>query len=293
MFDVPLMRSLLAVADTGGFTRAAERLHLTQSAVSAHIRRLEQEAGHRLLERTTRSVALTPAGERLAGYARSILALHEDARASLGAGRRLSGLVSVGLSEEMAKSSIIACLRRFLAEHGDVELFLRIGLIGELLPRLQAGELDIVLGSRCAEDARGEVLWSEPLIWAAGPAAMPADDPSQPVPLAVYPDSCPYRAAAVETLSRAGRDWRIACQSPSAEGLALMVAAGLGIAPMPRPAAIEAGLREVTGLPGLPDALFQLISAAKMRPAATLMLNQLRESAAQLSGGREAPGGRR
>ena len=89
MFDTVLLRSLLAVADSGGFTRAAERLHLTQSAISAHIRRLESEAGQKLLERTTRSVSLTPAGARLAGYARTILALHDDARASLGVGRRV------------------------------------------------------------------------------------------------------------------------------------------------------------------------------------------------------------
>ncbi|PWQ89000.1 LysR family transcriptional regulator, partial [Enterococcus faecium] len=95
MFDTVLLRSLIAVADTGGFTRAAHRLHLTQSAISAHIRRLEREAGQKLLERTTRSVSLTPAGARLAGYARTILALHDDARASLGAGRRVSGTVYV------------------------------------------------------------------------------------------------------------------------------------------------------------------------------------------------------
>lgn len=111
MIDTVLLRSLLAVADNGGFTRAAQRLHLTQSAISAHIRRLESEAGHKLLERTTRSVSLTPAGARLAGYARTILALHDDARASLGVGRRVSGMVFVGLSEEMVKApSSTACV---------------------------------------------------------------------------------------------------------------------------------------------------------------------------------------
>lgn len=218
MFDTVLLRSLIAVADTGGFTRAAHRLHLTQSAISAHIRRLEREAGQKLLERTTRSVSLTPAGARLAGYARTILALHDDARASLGAGRRVSGTVYVGLSEEMVKAPIIDCMRRFSVAHPDAEVSLTVGLTGELLSLVHSGGLDIVLGSRCSDEERGEVLWSEPLVWARGPIALGSDEVTTPVPLAVFSDQCPYRAAAIEALVRAGRQWRIVCQSPSVGG---------------------------------------------------------------------------
>lgn len=218
VFDTVLLRSLIAVADTGGFTRAAHRLHLTQSAISAHIRRLEREAGQKLLERTTRSVSLTPAGARLAGYARTILALHDDARASLGAGRRVSGTVYVGLSEEMVKAPIIDCMRRFSVAHPDAEVSLTVGLTGELLSLVHSGGLDIVLGSRCSDEERGEVLWSEPLVWARGPIALGSDEVTTPVPLAVFSDQCPYRAAAIEALVRAGRQWRIVCQSPSVGG---------------------------------------------------------------------------
>lgn len=276
MFDTVLLRSLLAVADAGGFTRAAERLNLTQSAVSAHIRRLEAEAGQKLLERTTRSVSLTTAGTRLAGYARTILALHDDARASLGAGRRLAGTVSVGLSEEMAKSAVIDCLRRFSVAHPDVQVALKIGLTGELLPQLQSGTLDIVLGSRCGGDERGEVLWSEPMVWAGAPAFDPADQATEPVPLAVFPDSCPYRAAAIEALAHTGRSWRIACQSPSAEGLAVAVGGGLGVTPITRSAAIASGLHEVATLPTLPDAQFLLVTGPKPKRIATTLVNELR-----------------
>ncbi|AYG47143.1 LysR family transcriptional regulator [Pseudomonas sp. Leaf58] len=281
MFDTVLLRSLLAVADSGGFTRAAQRLHLTQSAISAHIKRLESEAGHKLLERTTRSVSLTPAGARLAGYARTILALHDDARASLGAGRRVSGMVLVGLSEEMVKAPIIDCLRRFSVAHPDVEISLKVGLTGELLALLYSGGLDIVLGSRCGDEERGELLWSEPLIWARGPVALATDDATTPIPLAVFSEQCPYRAAAIEALARAGRQWRIVCQSPSAGGLITAVKGGLGITPVTRSTALAAGLQEVPTLPALPQAQFILTSTAKPKRSVALLLTQLRQCASR------------
>ncbi len=281
MFDTVLLRSLLAVADTGGFTRAAQRLHLTQSAISAHIRRLEREAGQKLLERTTRSVSLTPAGARLAGYARTILALHDDARASLGAGRRVSGTVYVGLSEEMVKAPIIDCMRRFSVAHPDAEVSLTVGLTGELLSLVHSGGLDIVLGSRCSDEERGEVLWSEPLVWARGPIALGSDEVTTPVPLAVFSDQCPYRAAAIEALVRAGRQWRIVCQSPSVGGLMTAVSGGLGVTPVTRSSAVAAGLVEVSTLPALPQAQFVLTSAATPKRSAALLLAQLRQCVAK------------
>lgn len=281
MFDTVLLRSLLAVADTGGFTRAARRLHLTQSAISAHIRRLEREAGQKLLERTTRSVSLTPAGARLAGYARTILALHDDARASLGAGRRVSGTVYVGLSEEMVKAPIIDCMRRFSVAHPDAEVSLTVGLTGELLSLVHSGGLDIVLGSRCSDEERGEVLWSEPLVWARGPIALGSDEVTTPVPLAVFSDQCPYRAAAIEALVRAGRQWRIVCQSPSVGGLMTAVSGGLGVTPVTRSSALAAGLVEVSTLPALPQAQFVLTSAATPKRSAALLLAQLRQCVAK------------
>ncbi|WP_279600400.1 LysR substrate-binding domain-containing protein [Methylobacterium sp. J-077] len=278
MLDATLLRSLIAVADSGGFTRAASRLNLTQSAVSAHIRRLEAEVGQRLLDRTTRSVALTPAGNRLVGYARMIVALHQDARASLGAGRPLSGGVCVGASEEMAGTTLAECIRRFSARHPGVEISLKIGLTNELLTCLQAGGLDLVLGSRCGGDPRGDILWSEPLIWAAAPNFRIGDDPAKPVPLAVYPDTCPYRAVAIEALVQAGRRWRIACESASRDGLSIALAAGLGIAPLTRAAASSAGLRAMAGLPRLPDADFGVMTGPKISPVAAALADNLRRS---------------
>ena len=273
MLDPVLLRSFIAVADAGSFTRAAEQLHLTQSAVSAHLRRLEGDIGHRLFERTTRAVSLTPAGRRLSGYARSILALTTDARLSLGTQSTLAGRVRVGASEGMAKGPLVDCLRRFGAVHEGIEIGLRIGLMGDLLDSLDRGELDIVLGSRCGDDRRGDVLWSEPLVWGA---AIHFDVPAGILPLAVYPDACPYRAAAIEALARVRRNWRIACQSSSGDGLLITVMAGLGVMPMTRSTCQTAGLREVEGLPSLPDAQFALVGGSSSSAAVTALTDDVR-----------------
>lgn len=280
MFDLPLLRTLLAVADTGGFTRAGERLNLTQSAISAHIRRLEIEAGCKLVDRTTRAVALTSAGLRLAGYARSIAALHSDACASVGSGGQLAGRVSVGLSEEIATPHLFDELRRLSAAQPDVEIGLTIGFARDLLSQLESGALDVMLGSLCSEAAPADKLWSEPLIWAAGPASNSLS-PDGPVPLVVFPDACPYRAAAVAALAAMGRSWRIVCQSPSIASLTLAAHAGLGFAPMTRRSATAAGLRETAELPALPDAQFHMAVAPRPTRAAELFASELRASFAK------------
>lgn len=272
MLDPVLLRSFLTVTDTGSFTQAAATLHLTQSAVSAHLRRLEADVGHRLFDRTTRTVVPTAAGRQLAGYARSILALTAEARLSLDARRHLRGRIRVGASEGMAKGPLIECLRHFGTSHDGVEVALQIGLMGDLLDLVDQGGLDVVLGSRCGSDPRGEALWTEPLVWAAAAHV----DATQPIlSLAVYPDACPYRAAAIEALARADRRWRIACQSPSGEGLLMAVAAGLGIMPMTRSACRAADLREVDGLPALPPAQFVLVNRGAT-PAATAIADDIR-----------------
>lgn len=274
MLDPVLLRSFTMVADTGSFTGAAARLHLTQSAVSAHLRRLEDDLGHRLFERTTRAVSLTPAGRRLAGYARSILALTADARSSVGIRSTLTGRVRVGASEGMAKGPLVECLRHFAATHSGLEIALRIGLMSELLDELDHGAIDVVLGSRCGDDRRGEALWSEPLVWGA---ALHCDVATEVLPLAVFPDACPYRAAAIEVLARAGRRWRIACQSASGDGLLIAATAGLGVMPLTRSACQSAGLQEIGSLPALPDAQFVLVPGGGANPVVNAITDDIRQ----------------
>ncbi len=147
MLDADLLRTFVAIADAGGFTRAAERLNLTQSTVSFQIRRLEQQAGKKLLRRTTRKVTLTPEGEGLLGYARGILQLQDAARRHLAGQGSLSGFVRLGASEDFASGGLAMALAGFRHAHPAIRLDVSVGLSRNLIAALDDDELDIVLAN--------------------------------------------------------------------------------------------------------------------------------------------------
>jgi len=127
MFDAELLRSFVAVTESGGFTNAAKVLNSTQSTISAQIHRLEEEAGQSLFVRSTRSVRLTSAGETLLGYARTILRLNEDARLCL-SGERRAGRIRVGASEDLTDAWLPKLLHRLGRRFPDIEIELEVGL---------------------------------------------------------------------------------------------------------------------------------------------------------------------
>lgn len=267
MFDTVLLRSFVTIAQEGSFTRAAARLHLTQSAISAHLRRLEEQAGKTLFVRTTRSTALTPDGELLLGYARAILTLNREAQARM---RHSStdGAVRIGMSEEFAHPRIMERLHSFGLRNPAVTLDITIGVPGTLLQAMDRGELDLVLGSRCHGDRPGRPLWREPLAWAA--AEWMNVDASLPVPLAVFPEPCPYREAALAALAHAGIESRIAIVGPSFGGMLAAVRAGLAVSPM-LAGRLGSGLRALgpdSRLPALPHVEFTLFGGS---PVTTLV----------------------
>src|SRR5580704_2770923 len=165
MFDTELLRSFVAVAETGGFTRAAGVLKSTQSTVSAQIQRLENEVGRPLFVRTTRAVRLTRTGETLLGYARTILRLNEDARLRL-SGARHAGKLRIGVAEDLADSWLPNVLRCFSRRYPKVGIELEIGIGTSLFKMLENQEVDLVVGGLCSALIEGRSLWKEPLVWA-------------------------------------------------------------------------------------------------------------------------------
>jgi DNA-binding transcriptional LysR family regulator len=255
MFDTTLLRSFHAVAQDSSFTKAAGRLNLTQSAVSAHIRRLEEQAGATLLLRNTRSVALTPQGEVLLGYARAILRLNEDARLQL-SGAPEGVHIRIGATDDLMSTWLPGVLQQFRRAHPSSTLEVRVNNAGLLLAAMEQGELDLVVCCRCYGDQAGQVLWREPLLWVCADDDTAAEE--NLLPLALFPDPCPYRDAALAALAAAGREWRIAAVSPSVAGLRSAVSSGLGISPLNR-SAVTAQMRVLgpeAGLPELPEVEF-------------------------------------
>jgi DNA-binding transcriptional LysR family regulator len=263
MLDFELLRAFVAVADHGGFHRAAERLNLTQSTISQQIKRLELETKRPLFRRTTRSVALTDDGEMLLGDARRLLQLEEAARHRLSA-PRLSGMVRLGVVEEVAGGSLPSALGRFASLHPGVKLEVQIGVSAELIEQLNAGRLDVVFAKRPLGTSRGRLVWREPLVWAA------ADSfdllPGATLPLALYREKSVSREAALAALGDGDLAWEIVYTSPSLTGVRAAALAGLAITPLPA-SAIVAGLRVLglaDGLPRLPDLEFAIYE--KKRP---------------------------
>ena len=279
MFDTDLLRSFVAVAETGGFTSAAKLLNSTQSTISAQVHRLEDEAGRPLFVRSTRSVQLTSAGETLLGYARTILRLNEDARLRL-SGVRHAGRVRIGASEDLADSWLPKVLQRFSREYPELEIELEIGLGPRLFEMVETQELDLAVGGLCNPQRHDRRLWSEPLVWAFSAGV----EVSSVLPLAFFPEPCPYREAALRALASSQKQWRIASTSSSLAGVRAAAMAGLALTPIPLQA-MRPGLR-VLGrkdkMPVLPEVEYVLhVRTSDARPAVSALGNLVQEMAAK------------
>ncbi|AEF21565.1 LysR substrate-binding domain-containing protein [Pseudomonas fulva] len=253
--ETALLRSFLEIVDSGSFAAAAERLALTPSAISGHIKRLEQIAGSSLLLRTTRRLEMTLAGETLYAYGRNILELEREARAKL-RGAPLNGKLRIGASEDFAAAWLPQVLQRFRQWQPEAVIELKVGITADLLRQQERGRLDLVFGKRCSRvEDHGVLLWEEPLVW-----AFATDQPlpvTGPIPLAVFPEPCVYRESAINALSNTQTEWRIVFESSSMT--ACMSAARAGFAATVIAASQLRQLRMLgaqEGLPELPAARF-------------------------------------
>jgi DNA-binding transcriptional LysR family regulator len=277
MFETGLLRSFVAVAESGGFTNAAKLLNSTQTTVSARIQRLEEEAGRLLFARSTRSVQLTSAGETLLGYARTILRLNEDARLRL-SGVRHAGRVRLGANEDLTDSWLPNVLQRFGRQYPEVEVELEIGIGPRLFEMVKTQELDVAVGGLCKGRTEGRRLWSEPLVWACSAGI---DLPSV-LPLAFFPEPCPYREAALRALAGGQRQWRIVATSASLAGVRATAMAGLALTPLPlqtiRPGLRVAGQKDK--MPRLPEIEYVLqAKETDTRPAVSALADLIQQMA--------------
>ena len=260
--DLDLLRCFVTIAETGSFTRAGERLGRTQSTISLQLKRLEDQLGRAVLERTPRTIRLTPEGERMLGTARQILRLNDAAIAELFE-PDIAGSVRLGVPEDFATAHLPAVLAAFTEAHPLVELEVTCDLTLNLLDRFNSGAFDLVLVKRePSAPLQGTRVWREPLVWVARDRLAVAE--MEVVPLIVSPQPCVYRKRAVDALDVAGKRWRIAYTSTSLAGSQAAVKAGLGITVLPRemvpPFLMPVGVE--VGLPPLYDTEIALIEAS-------------------------------
>lgn len=259
MFDPVLLRTFVAVADTLSFTRAGELLGVSQPTVSQHIRRLEAAAGRQLIVRDTRAVQLTDNGDAMLGFARTILAAHDEAAAYF-VGSAMRGRLRFGAADDLALTHLPQVLRDFRQLYPHINLELTVGQSGQLARRLAAGQLDLVYVKQEPGETDGRTVRREPLVWVAHRSQRL--DVDAHVPLIVYQAPSLSREAAIRALEAAGRTWRITCNTREVNGMLAALRAGIGIAAYPR-VLIPEDLVEVTGafeLPPLGEIDFTLLA---------------------------------
>ena len=228
-YDPQLLTTLLAVEQTGSFTRAAARLGIQQPTVSQHIRRLEQQVGRTLVLRDTHSVALTADGEAMTGFARNILAASEQAEAYF-RGSRPRGRLRIGISDDLALTRLPQILRDFRRDNPLVDFVLTLDQSSLLHHRLADHRLDLFIGYRPSGEERSQLVKRDRLVWVGTPSTRL--DLTRPLPLVVYPSPSVSRTEMRRALTRARLPFRSACVCHAVNGLIAAVAAGIGISAM-------------------------------------------------------------
>ncbi|PAW94694.1 LysR family transcriptional regulator [Mucilaginibacter sp. MD40] len=231
--DALNLECFIAVAETGSFTRAAHKIHRTQSAVSQQITKLEQQIGKPLFLRN-RQLSLTPDGEILITYARKIVQLNRDVEDRF-KHPELQGEVRFGLPEDFASVFLSDVLTEFASLHPRIMLNVECDLTLNLFARFKKKDFDLVLVkmNRPEDFPNGLDVWSETLEW-IGNKHITEFDQDQPIPLVLSPQPCVYRARAIYALEHMKRKWRIVFSSHSYAGTIAAVKAGMGFTVLPR-----------------------------------------------------------
>jgi DNA-binding transcriptional LysR family regulator len=273
--DLDVLTMIVAVADTGNISRAAEVVHRSQSAVSMQIKTLESALGKPLFVRRPRGVSLTQDGEVLLSFARRMLALRDEAWAAV-VRPDVTGRVVIGVPDDYAASLLPSILKKFSATYPKVEIQV-VGLPSvALAPMVKDGSVDLVCATR-VKGLTGEFIRLEPMVWAAAPSA-PEIWRERPLPIAVFLPGSVARENAIRSLERARIPYRTSFESPSLMGLLSMVEAGLAVAPLAQ-CAVPAHFTLLGQAQGLPEiAALEVIlarSAKSKRPPCDFLAEKI------------------
>ena len=249
--DLDQLQTFIAIVDSGSFTKAADKVYKTQSAVSMQMRRLEERIGKQLFIKDGRGNRLTVEGEKLLNYARRIIRLNNEAIAAFD-DNRLEGTLRIGTPDDYADRYMPEIIGRFAKTHPNVELYIVCEPSVDLAERMHKGELDIALVTHNPRERMSDVVRTEPLCW-VGSANHPIRDDA-PVPLAVGRRDCQWRQLACSALDAVGREHQILFTSWSCTVVAAAVLAGMAVSVMPE-SALRTGMKvlsQADGFPALP-----------------------------------------
>ncbi|SFK07889.1 DNA-binding transcriptional regulator, LysR family [Pseudovibrio ascidiaceicola] len=224
--DSDLLRTFLAVRDTGSILAGAERIHRTQSAVSVQIRKLEELLGKAVFVRHGRGVRLTAAGERLEPVARKVVRELNDIFAEL-TGAELAGVLRIGVPDDYSSELLLQIIAEFARDNPKVELNVQRSLSTGYSAALASGQMDIAVHEVAELGLNMEPLKNEQVVWAASRAH--AVHEADPLPVALFDRDCWWRDMAVNALNESGKTYRVVYSSESATGVAAAVRAGVAV----------------------------------------------------------------
>jgi DNA-binding transcriptional LysR family regulator len=263
--DTAILQSFLAVAATGSFTKAAERIGRTQSAVSQQIAKLEEMIGKPLVLRG-KTVQLTNEGQVFEAHARKILAMHLEVLDRFKT-PDLEGQIRFGLPEDFATVFLTDVLVDFVRIHPRIFLNIECDLTLNLFERFKKNEFDMVLVkmSRPEDFPNGIEVWSEKLEWVGDKNLLSTlFQEKKPLPLVLSPHPCVYRSRAIKALEEAELKWQLVFSSPSYNGTIAAVKAGLGITILPKiMIPNQVPILNNVGLPALHDTHVSLLKHNK------------------------------
>ncbi len=228
--DITTLRSLIAIADQGGVTRAAQMLNLTQSAVSMQVKRLEDMLGQTLLDRSQRKISLTPTGEQLVSYARRIVGLNDELITRL-TDEHYQGELTLGVPHDIIYPHIPQVLKHFAAAMPRVQVHLISSNTAQLHESLTKGQVDLILTTEQETQPGGETLTEQPLLWVG--ACGSSIWKQRPLPVA-FGKECIFKPIALQKLDAAGIDWSLRIDSDDDRPNEIMISADLAIGAMLR-----------------------------------------------------------
>lgn len=249
LIDIDQLRTFIAIAETGSFTKAADIVHKTQSAVSMQMKRLEERLDKPIFARDGRASKLTEDGERLLDYARRIVKLNLEALAAF-SGPELTGSVRLGVPDDYADRYLPEIMARYSRAYPSVELTVICEPSVDLLERIDSNELDLAIITTSDGQRPSETFRRERLLWVT--SSRHGTHQEAPLPLALGRQSCGWRRIALDCLENVDRPHRLLFTSSNAGAVAAAVLAGLAVSVLPE-SGLRPGMRVLTPADGFPE----------------------------------------
>jgi DNA-binding transcriptional LysR family regulator len=249
LIDIDQLRTFIAIAETGSFTRAADIVHKTQSAVSMQMKRLEERLDRPIFARDGRASKLTEDGERLLDYARRIVKLNIEALAAF-SDAELIGRVRMGVPDDYADRYLPEIMARFSRAYPGVELTVLCEPSVELFERINKNELDLAIVTNCEGSPPSEPFRRERLLWVTSNRHRTHSE--QPLPLALGRPTCAWRRIAIECIESVGRPYRVLYTSSNSGAVSAAVLSGLAVSVLPE-SGLRPGMRVLSAADGFPD----------------------------------------